>query len=221
MPQPELLATFEAYFSPTRISIYLDEAKGDRDLALKLYDWNIRISSAMFEDLATIEILLRNALDRVLVRRYGDEWFKAPGLLKQNERTLIDEAIDAAKRRWGEYDYSIDSVVAQLSFGFWRALLAANYTSLWNETLGDAFPHTANPKSIIRRGDIEERIENLGDLRNAIAHHDPVFDWDFQRSFRNAKMIAGAISPQIQSWMVSRSRVQGVLGEDPRVRSRS
>ena len=221
MPQPHVLATFEACLSPARISIYLDEASGDPDLALELYDWNIGISAAMFEDLATVEVLLRNAIDRVLVTRYDDEWYNSPGLLRANEGRLIEEAIDAAKRRWGEYDFSPDSVVAQLSFGFWRALLASTYTSLWNDTLGNAFPHTANPRSVIRRGDIEERVEDLGDLRNAIAHHDPIFNWNLQRSALNAKMIAGAISPQIQSWMVGRSRVREVLARDPRAQSRS
>jgi hypothetical protein len=63
---------------------------------------------------------------------------------------------------------------------------------------------------------VQEFLGDLRDLRNAIAHHDPIIDWPFAESMRKMDLLAGPISPVILKWMKDRSRVTCVLLEDPR-----
>ena len=56
----------ERWLSPPRFAVYLNAAKHDRDAALDLYEWNARLGSALGNDLAHLEVGLRNAYDRAL-----------------------------------------------------------------------------------------------------------------------------------------------------------
>ncbi len=60
-PRPEL------WLSTPRLRRYLAACGGDRERALRLYDWNARISAALLCDLAHFEVALRNAYDRALM----------------------------------------------------------------------------------------------------------------------------------------------------------
>ncbi|MBP2323925.1 hypothetical protein JOF56_004310 [Kibdelosporangium banguiense] len=70
-------------FSEPRMAPYLPLAAHDKGVALGLYEWSARTSSAVFEVVGHLEVLLRNALDRCM-REYfredqcGIPWFLLP-----------------------------------------------------------------------------------------------------------------------------------------------
>src|SRR5664280_2439179 len=66
----ELYETLRSRFSEARLAPYEDAAKLDAGLALALYDWNMQVSGAFYEDLGAFEVLLRNALDERLREKY-------------------------------------------------------------------------------------------------------------------------------------------------------
>jgi hypothetical protein len=83
-------------FSNARIEPYLSAARGDAGLAVRLYDWNIRIGAALFEDLGIIEILLRNTLDGALRNHYQTArdrtpWYDRGGVLFTSGYELTDK----------------------------------------------------------------------------------------------------------------------------------
>ncbi|MEV5440916.1 hypothetical protein AB0K80_33680 [Streptomyces sp. NPDC052682] len=61
-----------------------------------------------------------------------------------------------------------ERVIAELSFGFWRSLLARQYkTKLWPGLAG-AFPHAPNRALET----VEDPVKQLHEFRNRIAHHE-------------------------------------------------
>lgn len=64
--QPDDGPWLERWLSAPRLERYLRAGGGDRASALRLYDWNARISSALLRDLAHFEVALRNAYDGAL-----------------------------------------------------------------------------------------------------------------------------------------------------------
>lgn len=192
-------------------------ANGDPQLVVDLYNWNIELAAAMFEDLGTVEVLLRNALDRVLVTRYqpnlgSQDWYLVDGVLLQQQGDAVDRAIEGLKGRIGQASH--DNVISELNFTFWRDLLGPAYQErLWNPTLHLAFRHA---QGALKRWQVYDRVDHLCDLRNEIAHHDPIFERDHQADLTDVTMLAAAISPVVQGWLVKRSRVKDVLGQDPR-----
>jgi len=202
-----------------------EEAVGnDSQLVVDLYKWNIQIAGAFLEDLGVVEVLLRNALDRELRQEYqrtedSQPWYEQNGILFGQHHPLVDEAIDQARRYHGVVQPEQDEVVAELSFGFWKTLLGQGYQSRLWPVLKRAFPNTG-PSNPPKRYDVEGRVADLHDLRNDIAHHKPIFHWNFDRSFQNLKTVTGLICPEIQIWLVGRSRVPDVLDLNPLSQSR-
>jgi hypothetical protein len=53
--------TAQRLLSPGRYRRYVNEANADNGSAIRLYEWNVELSSAMFEIVRYVEIALRNA----------------------------------------------------------------------------------------------------------------------------------------------------------------
>jgi hypothetical protein len=121
-------ATLQRRLSPERLGPFLTAAHGDPDAALDLYAWNARLSAALATTIGHVEVVLRNAIHENLtewsVRRFGEpRWYVDPGQLLQHRAT---QDIRAARQRAtrGLRSETPGRVVAELSFGFWRFLLA-------------------------------------------------------------------------------------------------
>lgn len=97
----DLLDTFRERFSDARMEPYEIAAGGNPQLTIELYGWNLKIGGAFLADLGVAEVLLRNAFDQVLRRKYqtgsdGDAWYDQNGVLFEREWPLVDRAkIDA------------------------------------------------------------------------------------------------------------------------------
>jgi hypothetical protein len=219
MPSSEaLLDQFRERFSEARMEPYEFAADGDPELAIELYGWNLRVSGAFLADLGVAEVLLRNAFDQVLRKKYqsrldDNAWYDQNGVLFEPEWPIVEKAKRDA-RDFHDVPADQDEVTAALTFGFWLSLLHQRYEQRLWPILTEAF--SAIPSGVkIRRDTTRDRVKHLVELRNGIAHHDPIFDWDLGASFQSAKTVCGYISPHVQAWMVSRSQVQQVLEQHP------
>ena len=139
--QPDDGPWLELWLSTPRLGRYLAASGGDRERALRLYDWNARISAALLCDLAHFEVALRNAYDRALMPATPSgqtHWTFASAAvfppvyrtkriaggatqhtdINRKPRELLDAAVAAA----GGRSASPGKVIANLTFGFWRYL---------------------------------------------------------------------------------------------------
>ena len=123
-PDPLALADL---ITPARLSSYFDAAGGDLGRALTLYDWNTRAGASVLATSAMVEVIVRNSLDRSLQRwadrrRGGIDWLDAAPFDAQGQAD-VGKARDRATRRGRDPEIH-GKVVAELSFGFWRYLVA-------------------------------------------------------------------------------------------------
>ena len=210
----EALTELESTFSPERFSTYLQETGGNREKAIHLYVWNTSISAAFYGPLQSLEIILRNALHNRLSERYGPNWYENPDMeLNVHHRGQIDKA--KARLRQGNHTIpnviTAPRIIANLSFGFWVFLLQRRYNQrLWRPTLRKAFPHVER----ITSQEVYDFLEDLHELRNRIAHHEPIFSEARHRlreRHRNILKIIGWISPHQKDWVAAHSRVEEIL----------
>ncbi|HUH68460.1 MAG TPA: hypothetical protein VLZ05_06005 [Mycobacterium sp.] len=177
----------ETWLSPPRFGVYLAAAAGDRQLALDLYEWNAVVSSAFHHDLAHLEVALRNAYDAAIIANTPSglpHWTTDPYRLfpvrwrAARDGTRIDanraprEQIERAVRAAGP-GAPPGKVIAELTFGFWRYLsITAHHHPLWIPYLHNAFATgTSRPA-------VDGPIGRLHQLRNRIAHHEPLLRRD-------------------------------------------
>ncbi|EGD55262.1 hypothetical protein [Gordonia neofelifaecis] len=205
--------------SRPRLRSYLEAAHGDLSSAVRLYEWNTVVSGAALATVAMVEVITRNALDAQLTawaqRRGEESWFEtipleARGLgdLDRAQRAVESRGISAGQH---------GKVVAELTFGFWRYIVAQRYlTSLWVPALNKAFPYGYRDIRERRRA-VERHLVALTVLRNRVAHHEPIHRRDLGADLRAAVELTTWVHPDAGAWVGARSPLQTVLEHRPRL----
>ena len=211
------LAEIEEALSRERLRTYLDAAGGDRERALRLYAWNTDVSGAFYGPLQGLEVTLRNAMSRCLAGLYGLAWWDHPEA--RLDRGALMRIVDArSKLARSGHRNDTSRIVATLSFGFWVSLLGpgghiesgqkANYEmTLWRPALRQAFPY----RDTLTRRQAHGPLNGIRELRNRIAHHEPIFTRDLAGDHARILDIAGWISPAMRVWIGHQSRVLPLL----------
>ncbi|MEN3359391.1 MAG: hypothetical protein V7637_3373 [Mycobacteriales bacterium] len=205
---PARLPGLPAIIAADRFGTYLRACGGDAGCGVRLYSWNIEVAAAMWGPLHVLEVALRNAIHGQLAAHAGrDDWWEAVPL-RYPQPEQLDAALRAAKSNHGAAT-TIGHSVAELSLGFWTALLANRYhKTLWTPALQHAFPY--RPQGV-RRGDIHARLEPVRMLRNRIAHHEPIFARTLGHDHAYILAVLSYLSPEAHAWVTDHSRVATVL----------
>lgn len=201
--------------TPDRLNPYLGVCAGDPAAALALYRWNSDLAAAFFEPLGHLEIMLRNAVDARLVARQQRrgrpaEWYADTAVpLSGKARADIVQAQQRAGR--GGTATPRGKIIAELSFGFWRFLLARQYkTTLWPDLAG-AFPHAPNRALTT----VEDPVKHLHKFRNRIAHHEGIWHLPLEARRDDIQTVLGFIAPAAAAWVADASRIDDVLARRP------
>lgn len=205
--------------SPARTSTYLFAQKvfpPCLDKALLLYRWNVELSGAIYWNLATCEVVVRNAVDDALSAVYGPDWPWSPAFIYDlnAEGKLI---LQKAKQIAGT-SASTGNVIAELNFGFWEKMFKASFdATVWNVHLHRVFPQLTNPNVQAARADIAAKLKSIRNLRNRIAHHEPLFHMHVQPVLDTVQRIVKLRCLDTASWIAGTSTVASVLSKRPQV----
>lgn len=192
----------QARLAVPRVATYLDACQGDLGRALLLYRWNASLSAALWETLGHGEVLLRNAIHDALTTRHGMRgnpgyWFD--DVDHELDKRARDEIITARRRarRSGGVGAPPGKIVAELPFGFWRYLLARRYSSTLWPAIRHAFPHLPGRE----RAQLEQPVIRLHQVRNRIAHHEPLIREDVPAVIADLETVLVAIEPALREWV--------------------
>lgn len=164
----QTVQTLERSISAERLQPYLELAQGHRLYAIRLYEWNTKLSEALYSIIQGFEVCLRNAIHEVMTEAYKHaDWYDyAP--LEGDQRNQVEQA----KQRIIDDGREVTSgrVVAELMFGFWTALMGTAYA----QTFWDHHLHKAFREARIKRKTIAKRLKKIRFLRNRVAHHESI-----------------------------------------------
>lgn len=214
------MAKVEASLSPERLGPYLRACRHNATQAIRLYEWNVQVSGAFFESLSIVEVSVRNALSAQLTAHHGSLvgcWYDDP-LSVFSE--LASDDIAKARRRVRDLGRpeTPGRVIAELNFSFWKFLLARRYeATLWTPYLRHAFPNL-QPQT---RQTAFAALESLNELRNRVAHHEPVYRRDLNADMLTVFRVLDWIEPDVRAWAASVSRLPVVLANRPVVSTAS
>lgn len=216
---PETFESLGRLLSVKRFATFLFAADGTSERALRLYAWNIEISSAFWGSFHMLEISLRNALHAQLTELgQQEDWWNAElllprdpirDLLHRDTKNEIQKAISSATKKQTAKGLQTEPghVVAELNFSFWNGMLANRYQQrLWEVSLTHAFPHYTG-----RRGILHRDLDRLRMLRNRIAHHEPIFERDLAIDHEKICNMIGYIEPEAKIWVMKNSRIVEIL----------
>ena len=192
----------ESALSHERFARYLEWAEENRDQALALYALNTQISESLYTPLQMLEVSLRNRIHSVLSDAMQESWFEEDGFLKiSNQR---DQVVIARERliKFGK-EPTPGRIVAALSFSFWTSMLARNYEDHWQKTLNRI---TYRDGKNLRRKDLSEPLAKIRLIRNRIAHHEPVIQFNLPEEYGKIIQITRWLSPVAADWSERHSR---------------
>jgi hypothetical protein len=217
------MATTDAWYddwqSLPRFGTYLAAAGGNRYIAASLVHWDSDLRGSLHAALGDFEVALRNAYDVALTRSSAGptHWLLdpsspirqpmtgRPGMLNLHSRQAIDKAL----RQVGP-NAPIGKVIANLPLGFWRYLtVAAREKTVWVPGLFRAFPQGAS------RPSIDRMIEDLYQLRNRVAHHEPTLRTPVPDLVRDLHTMCDHLQPELGKRMRSEDSVMKVWRRRP------
>lgn len=203
----------ERWFSSPRIDTYSHHPD-----PAGLYAWNFQLAAAYFEVIGHIEVLLRNFIsDRLQAESQFAHWYDDQ---QRFQLTKIAQAnIGKARNRLVDPE-TTGRIVAELSFDFWRFLLAQKHeVTIWRVLRKRGMPHYPQPQA---RQPFEDCVERIYKLRNRIAHHEPLISpiasAETQRLDQlsaDLDTLARWIDPDAANWIASVSRVTQVRALRP------
>lgn len=176
-PYKTFLTPLEKTLSPGRLEFYENLAKnvGKTELehALQLYCWNTSVSQALYWPLHAFEITMRNAMADAIWEAHGDDWYDNIASFSRSSRTFDSDEVKRVIKAKEKLDkdriaYNHDTIVAAISFGFWAGLLKEEYKAqLWDPLFSMFLP-------MIGLKEAFEKTHYIKDLRNNIAHYEPI-----------------------------------------------
>lgn len=200
------LDRLERALSSDRLAPYFAQARGDRWVAIRLYERNTRLSEALYGVVQPLEVILRNSIHRRLKDEVGaDDWYEKVTLF-DGERDEIEGAKKAIQDRLKPV--TPGRVVAELNFGFWIKLFSGVYEKdFWVKYL------RKNYAIMMKRTTVHERLMQIKTLRNRIAHHETLIRRDTQKDYRDTLQAIGWISITVRQWVETTNSFEARFAE--------
>jgi hypothetical protein len=198
--------------SAGRIGYWRMNGKHDDAGALILHKRNMFVSSAFYADLQTLEIALRNLLDGAFQRTFSQkDWWDEAAFQRKldadgtSRADRIRDDICYAKRHAKAWTH--DKILIELSLGFWVAVVHS--PPLWSGCVETCFQYENLGKQTIRA-----HLRTMLNLRNRIAHHEPVLDGPMESDFAKLTMLVRSLCPVTAKWLNRHSLVPKILKVD-------
>lgn len=193
-PLPEWLLTV---VSPERFQPYVARSMSLEE-ALALYAKNLEITGDLVRWVGFAEVALRNAICQQLAIRFGtvDNFFDSlePILTREGKKSLNSARAQLIKLG---REPSAGRLVTELPFGFWKYLFSATYeATLWTPSLRHAFPHIP----IQSRALVLDSVQHIADLRNRLAHNEPIFMRNLSYDMNVIRSTLNWISAEAKDW---------------------
>lgn len=205
--------------SEVRLSAYKKKNSEEDNHCIAMHQWNVQIGEAMKPSLSYFELLLRNHINAVFKHCYGDDW-----LLSVPVELCLSQT-DRKKNRECERDFiktkkrkpRHDDILSRMSLGFWTAFFHKKYDSFWfnKEHWRIVFPYL--PRRFCKRKYIEPKIKQIKNLRNRIAHLEPVWDLNppINQIHYDCLEIIGYMSKDVLDLVKEIDRFNNVMKDKP------
>ena len=179
---------YEKLFSAARMSRYLAVALTSPDLAVQLYEANLRLSQALYSPLAILEVALRNQLSAALAAHFQQaDWLIAQqagsGFMRDRRfqyrsaktgKVVVNDFLlrsvqSAEKKIPGQPTQN--ALLAELMFGFWTEMFDKTPFKILQGVPLNVF---VNKPAAVNRVDIFNRLTAVRKLRNRVYHYEPI-----------------------------------------------
>ncbi len=197
---PDAVTSIVNAISRERLAAYISATQSDVE-ALALYEQNARLSNCLHELIGGLEVVLRNAVSGAIIDHFGrEDWYRArafTSLLALERRQNIREVRQRLKTQ--NQEERSGRVISGLTFHFWVAMHENKYRDVfWTPFLHRVWPAGENIKNV------HKNLLKMRDLRNRIAHHEPIFAERWRQRSDIVWLRLKQLSPEKHNWFSNR-----------------
>jgi Abi-like protein len=206
----EQLNALQKSLSSERMRPYLILADNNPRLALKLYEWNTRLSESLYGVLQGLEVALRNSMHLRMLEIYGQpDWYEVCPMTATHTTTIRK----VKKRILDDKKLLLPcKIVSELTFGFWVGLTSPYYAqSVWDKGLHKAFIQRLGRKQA------QKRLDKIRKLRNRVAHHESILARNLADDFSIILETVHWICPITAEWLRCNSSFHVRYSEKPSI----
>lgn len=176
----EDLKRYASTLSIERLLSFKIDENDTIDMLIQRYKTNLRISQALYPELSTLEITLRNAIDSMLKSCISQTWLEdeiqQQKILADHEHEMLLTAYNDIRKQYPNANFTIGKVIANLTFGFWTNLCSKWYCSnIWNKGRCFKGVFVNYPSHVNDIGTLATKLRMIRRFRNRIFHYEPIF----------------------------------------------
>lgn len=160
--------------SGERLAVYRADGVDDTT-AIARYIYNIALSKSIYPLINIFEITLRNSIDKALENYFNITDWNNVIQLQQTELMMINDTILKIKRQGKKYSHG--RLIAELTLGFWVALMGRKYNNQGFQFAVIKSCLHGCPSNQKSSGAIQKNLAEIRFLRNRIAHHERISHW--------------------------------------------
>lgn len=178
------LEKYATTYSIERLKSFVLSNEDTIDDVISRYKRNLRISLALYPELSTLEIILRNAIDVALRMHYSETWIEDElqnnTLLDVQDFSILQNAYQTTMKECKSSSKTLTTgkIIANLNFGFWTNLCTKKYNSkIWNKKgiFKSVFTNYPSKKPDVWL--ISKKLNAIRKLRNRIFHYEQIFKY--------------------------------------------
>jgi hypothetical protein len=237
--QPSAEDALRAAFTEPRLGKFLVKGGYSFPLTMEWYLWNARLTKSLQFPMHAAEVMLRNALvEHLVLLGAPANWAFDPPFLSRlagksaGTRTTLNTGKQRLLRdklngrdfhthvlNGGHLDLpdfgsiNTDDVVAKLPFEFRTGLLDKEFENDWHATLRKVFPNSEPRTS---RRDIWKLADNAKNLRNRMAHHEPIFHLPVEEAHNAIVELIGMRCRETKDWVRHFSTFNATFAQEPK-----
>ncbi|HEY4167762.1 MAG TPA: Abi family protein [Reyranella sp.] len=214
---PKILQALEKALNSDRLKRYQDGTDYDPAHSLRLYMWNAELCESFYFPLQVAEVLVRNAVHNCVSYYYKQDWWRNTHFLNELKSEYRQELAGVISEEKASHPQTFTGhhVVSGMSFGFWESLLNTRFRHLlWKNSLKYHFPNL--PKlPITTVQDVQDKIMEVRQWRNRVAHHSAIFDKAPEAKHELALTLIGWVCADTAAYVRSVSKFDGAFARKP------
>ncbi|GAB3487435.1 hypothetical protein GCM10027340_26160 [Marinomonas epiphytica] len=200
------------------MSTFEREVAGSNVNALDLYRWNAQLSSALIYPFHIFEVSLRNAVSDALANVHSPHWHRAQSFRRSLKKAKYGYCPLEDLEKLARKHQRLSKVIPELKFVFWEKCFTSRFQGqIWAKHIFNTFPNHAflNLSPTELREHIRIQIGLVREVRNRVAHHEPILKFDIPILMQSMEQIIRLRCEDTSEWMMANQQVLTVYQARP------
>ncbi len=201
-----------------RMSTFDKAASGSSSDSLALYNWNAQLASALLYPFHIFEVSIRNAVSDAIGSTHTTNWHKATSFERSLKKSKYGYCPKDDLAKVSQKHAQLSKAIPEFKFVFWEKMLTARYQKqIWDNHIYTVFQNhtTLGLSKYDLRDHLRLRIESVREVRNRVAHHEPILRFDIPLLLANMEEVIKLRCTDTSNWMMANQRVLEIYNEKP------